>query len=114
MGINVEGVKMKKGSIKIKRIRIDEKVRVYVVANVSINIYDILSLYHEQGPYYFRPIKILADGKRTEAILEECEYYGMSIGLNKKLDYYKLIDMELSVVTDAETIKGINLYMLNR
>lgn len=100
--------------ITITEVHVTKHVELKVETEGSININDMLSLEYADNTYYFRPLELHSTDKGTTAVLKERGYWARRLYRADRLhknavDYKKLIGLNMSVVTDKDLIKKIDI-----
>lgn len=95
--------------ITITEVHVVKHVELKVETEGSINMNNMLSLEYADNTYYFRPLELHFTDKGTTAILKERGYWANRLYRNTAVDYKKLIGLNMSVVTDKDLIKKIDL-----
>lgn len=100
---------MENKSIEIKQVNVTNHLELHVYTEGRINISDMLSVEYGEETYYFRPIEVIVKSIGTTAILKEKGYYAINLSKRKDADYRELIGKGMSIVTDKEIIKEIDI-----
>lgn len=100
---------MEQESIEIKRVNVTKHLELHVYTEGNINISDMLSIEYGEKTYYFRPIEVIVNSVGTTAILKERGYYARALSQRKDANYRDLIGKEMSIVTNNEIIKKIDI-----
>lgn len=100
--------------ITITEVHVAKHVELKVETEGSINMNDMLSLEYADNTYYFRPLELHFTDKGTTAILKERGYWANRLYRADRphknaVDHRNLIGLNMSVVTDKDLIKKIDL-----
>lgn len=93
--------------ITITEVHVTTHLELKVKTVGSININDMLSLEYVDNKYYFNPIEVNITDGCTTATLKERGYWADKLNNVKGINYKNLIGLNLSIITDEETIKQI-------
>lgn len=101
--------------ITITEVHVVKHVELKVETEGNINMNDMLSIEYADNTYYFRPLELHFTDKGTTAILKERGYWANRLyradrlHKNAAVDYRNLIGLNMSVVTDKDLIKKIDI-----
>lgn len=95
--------------ITIKQVNVTKHLELQVVSDGDINYNDMLTLEYDGETYYFKPIEVIINNDGTTAVVKECGYWADGLYRKKDLNYRDLLGMEMSIETDKEVIKRVNV-----
>lgn len=95
--------------ITITEVHVTKHVELKVETEGDIKMNDMLSLEYADNTYYFRPIELYFTDRGTTAILKERGFWQDRLYNVSGINYKCLIGLNLSIVTDKELIKEIDV-----